>query len=42
MPTDLHNLGVLMSWVRWLNRDFDFKPVLDEWSTETLKELDFR
>lgn len=42
MPQDFVNLGRIMSWVKALDSKFDFKPVLDEWSKETLKELDFR
>lgn len=42
MPQDFINLERIMSWVKLLDSSFNFKPVLDEWSKETLKELDFR
>jgi predicted unusual protein kinase regulating ubiquinone biosynthesis (AarF/ABC1/UbiB family) len=41
MPEDFHHLAVVMRFVAWLNPDYDFRPVVEEWSREALRELDF-
>ena len=39
---DLKCLETIGDTVRWLDKDFDFSPVIREWSKEVPKELDFR
>ena len=41
MPIDFVNLERIMSWLAWFDSDFDFGPVLREWTKESIKELDF-
>eukprot|EP01135_Chromosphaera_perkinsii_P011221 Nk52_evm2s2367 gene=Nk52_evmTU2s2367 len=41
MKQDLTNLRTIMWWVAFINSEFDFRPVVDEWSREAIKELDF-
>jgi aarF domain-containing kinase len=39
---DLKCLETIGNTVKWLDPDFDFSPVVREWSKEVPKELDFR
>ena len=39
---DLINMGKIMTWVEWLNPEVQVRPVLEEWSKEVTKELDFK
>ena len=39
---DLKCLEAIGDTVRWLDADFDFSPVVREWSREVPRELDFR
>lgn len=39
---DLKCLETIGDTVRWLDKDFDFSPVIREWCKEVPKELDFR
>jgi len=41
LSQDLFNLGSIMSWLSWAEPDLDIKSVLEEWSKEVVKELDF-
>jgi len=41
MRDDLFNLALLVKIVAYFEPEFDFRPVLDEWSAEAEKELDF-
>lgn len=41
LKQDLYNLGSIMSWLSWAEPSLDIKSVLDEWSKEVVKELDF-
>lgn len=41
MRDDLFNLDLLVRVVAYFEPEFDFRPVLDEWSAEAEKELDF-
>ena len=41
MKIDLRNLEILLSWIAWAAPEFDIAPVLEGWSKEVLKELDF-
>jgi len=39
---DLNCLETIGTTVKWLDKDFDFSPVIREWSKEVPAELDFR
>lgn len=41
-PQDLGNLRTIVRWVAWLEPDYNFGPVVEEWAKEVPKELDFR
>lgn len=41
MRADMVDLRLLTRFVAWLEPDFDFAPLLDEWVAESRKELDF-
>ncbi len=38
---DLENLNTIVLWVAWSEPDFDFRPILKEWTDAVPKELDF-
>ncbi|KAJ3417277.1 Katanin p60 ATPase-containing subunit A1 [Chytridiales sp. JEL 0842] len=38
---DLTDLAFLIRWVGWFEPQYDFTPIVQEWSTEVPKELDF-
>mmetsp|Transcript_34465 Transcript_34465/g.135576 ORF Transcript_34465/g.135576 Transcript_34465/m.135576 type:complete len:835 (-) Transcript_34465:3185-5689(-) len=38
---DLENLRRIVSWFAWAEPDFDFRPLMNEWSKEVPYELDF-
>eukprot|EP00947_MAST-08B_sp_MAST-8B-sp1_P004095 g4095.t1 len=39
--SDLVSLDRMTAWLRRMDKDWDFRPVLSEWSEATLSELDF-
>eukprot|EP00127_Corallochytrium_limacisporum_P001242 Clim_evm12s47 gene=Clim_evmTU12s47 len=39
---DLNNMATIMGIVAYLEPEFDFRPIVNEWSTEAMRELDFR
>jgi len=41
MRHDIGTLGFIVAAVAWLEPDYDFRPVLDEWAREAAKEVDF-
>ncbi len=41
MRHDIGTLGAIVAAVAWLEPDYDFRPVLDEWAREAAKEVDF-
>ena len=41
MRHDIGTLGAIVALVAWLEPDYDFRPVLDEWAREAAKEVDF-
>ena len=42
MRQDMENLKTILGVVSFFDKDFDFGPVVSEWTKEVLKELDFR
>ena len=42
MKQDMANLRSILSIVARFDKDADFGPVVREWTSEVLKELDFR
>ncbi|RYY38010.1 hypothetical protein EON62_00750, partial [archaeon] len=42
MMSDLTTLRVIVNVVAYLEPEFDFRPVIAEWASEAVKELDFR
>ncbi|CAM9520589.1 unnamed protein product, partial [Hapterophycus canaliculatus] len=38
---DLKNISRLVRLVAWAEKDYDFRPVMNEWTSESYKELDF-
>ena len=42
MRDDMTALTRIVHAIRWLDPSFDFRPVIDEWAAESIKELDFR
>jgi predicted unusual protein kinase regulating ubiquinone biosynthesis (AarF/ABC1/UbiB family) len=43
---DLSNMGSILNFIQWLEKatggdELELKPILDEWSREVVKELDF-
>lgn len=41
MRLDLLCLRQIVSWLQLLEPDFDFRPLIEEWATEAVHELDF-
>lgn len=42
MRQDLINMERIVSWVAYAEPDFDFKPIINEWSKVAIDELDFK
>ncbi|CAN0376030.1 unnamed protein product, partial [Laminaria digitata] len=38
---DLANIRRLINIVAWAEKEFDFRPIMNEWAAESTKELDF-
>lgn len=41
MRSDFWTLQTIIRLVAWLEKDYDFRPVIDEWAKESIKELSF-
>jgi aarF domain-containing kinase len=37
LPQDLQHLRKVVGWIAYLADDYDFRPMLHEWSTEAIK-----
>ena len=42
MRQDLINMETIVSWVAYAEPQFDFKPIIEEWASVAMEELDFR
>lgn len=38
---DLKNAKAVVDWIAWVEPQYDFNPMIDEWCREAPKELDF-
>ena len=41
MKQDLWTLYIIVRFVAYMEKEYDFRPVLDEWAKESVKELNF-